>query len=202
MSRAASIVIGLGFGDEGKGLATDYLCSRSTNPLAIRFNGGQQAGHTVCMPDGRHHVFSSFGAGTLRGAATYWSDYCTCSIPDLLNEYQALEKMGTAPQLYIDENCAITTHYDALYNRLQEQHRGNSRHGSCGMGFGNTVQRQLAGVSFTAKDLLRTKECEKRLLRIRRYYQQKAVVELGLDFKALDHTREDARIMDYRVTLQ
>lgn len=196
MSHTASIVVGLGFGDEGKGLVTDYLCSRSTNPLVVRFNGGQQAGHTVCMPDGRRHVFSSFGAGTLRGAATYWSAYCTCAIPALLNEYQALEKLGATPQLYVDENCAVTTHYDALYNRLQEQQRGNSRHGSCGMGFGNTVQRQLAGVSFTAKDLLRPNECAKQLLHIRNYYQQKALTEFSLDFNAFDHNKEDDRFMD------
>ncbi len=201
MSNAASIVVGLGFGDEGKGLATDYLCGRSTNLLVIRFNGGQQAGHTVCMPDGRRHVFSSFGAGTLRGAATYWSTYCTCAISALLNEYFALEKLGATPQLYIDENCAITTHYDALYNRLQEQHRGNNRHGSCGMGFGNTVQRQLSGISFTAKDLLKANECEKRLLQIRNYYQLKVLEELHVDFNSFDHTREDNRFMNNLVQL-
>jgi len=36
-------VIGLGFGDEGKGMVTDYLCSKSYNPLVVRFSGGHQA---------------------------------------------------------------------------------------------------------------------------------------------------------------
>ncbi len=63
MARA---VIGLGFGDEGKGITTDYLCSRANNPLVIRFSGGQQAGHTVVNKFGKH-TFSNFGSGTLRG---------------------------------------------------------------------------------------------------------------------------------------
>ncbi len=42
-------VIGAGFGDEGKGLFTDYLCQHAEQPLVIRFSGGQQAGHTVSI---------------------------------------------------------------------------------------------------------------------------------------------------------
>lgn len=37
-------VIGLGFGDEGKGITTDFLCSKSEFPIVIRYSGGQQAG--------------------------------------------------------------------------------------------------------------------------------------------------------------
>ncbi|WP_158829275.1 adenylosuccinate synthetase [Mucilaginibacter lacusdianchii] len=197
MSRKASIVVGLGYGDEGKGLATDYLCSQSARPLVIRFNGGQQAGHTVCMPDGRRHVFSSFGAGTLRGAATYWSAYCTFSLPAMLNEYRALSQIGAMPQLYLDRHCAVTTHYDVLYNRLQEQQRGNARHGSCGMGFGNTIQRHEAGTQLTVQDLLKPEQCVQKLIFIRNYYKAKSQAELQLDFSEFEHEPEDARFMNY-----
>lgn len=196
MSRKARIVIGLGYGDEGKGLATDYLCSQSAQPLVIRFNGGQQAGHTVCMPDGRRHVFSSFGAGTLRGAATYWSAYCTFSLPAMLNEYRALIQMSAMPQLYLDRRCALTTHYDVLYNRLQEQQRGNARHGSCGMGFGNTIQRHEAGVQLMVQDLLKPDRCRQMLLSIRNYYKAKSQAELKLNFDEFEHEPEDARFLN------
>ena len=55
------IVSGLGYGDEGKGIMTDYLTSIAQRPvLVVRFNGGPQAGHTVVSPDNKRHVFSSF----------------------------------------------------------------------------------------------------------------------------------------------
>jgi len=202
MSSKASIVIGLGFGDEGKGLTTDYLCSQSLSPLVIRFNGGQQAGHTVCTATGLRHVFSSFGAGTLRGAATYWSAGCTLSPSALLNEYRALNSTGISPRLYLDEFCAVTTHYDVLYNRLLEQQRGSARHGSCGMGFGNTLQRHEAQVSFVAGDLIYPERCLDKLKQIRLYYALKAKTELTIDFTELHHDAEDRRFMDYLAELQ
>ena len=70
------VIIGLGFGDEGKGLITDYFCSKLKNPLVIRFSGGHQVGHTVIYNDIRH-MFSNFGSGTLRNIPTYWSKFCT-----------------------------------------------------------------------------------------------------------------------------
>lgn len=71
-----SIVIGAGFGDEGKGTMVNYLCKQSNKPLVVRFNGGHQMGHGVVENDVRH-IFSNFGSGTLVGAPTYISEFCT-----------------------------------------------------------------------------------------------------------------------------
>ena len=65
--KNVKIVIGASFGDEGKGLMTDYFASeaakRRENCLVICSNGGAQRGHTVTTPDGRRHVFHHFGSG-------------------------------------------------------------------------------------------------------------------------------------------
>ena len=45
------IVIGLNFGDEGKGARVNYLCSNRQKPLIIRFSGGHHVGHTVELKD-------------------------------------------------------------------------------------------------------------------------------------------------------
>lgn len=197
MKSPANIVIGLGYGDEGKGQTTDYFCAGSKKPLVIRFNGGQQAGHTVCTENGERHVFSNFGAGTLRGAATYWSSYCTLSVPALLREYQALLDKKLQPQLYIDPACALTTHYDVLYNRLQEQYRGNARHGSCGAGFGTTLQRQEEGIRLRAAHIVAPHKVSAKLESIREYYRLRAGAELGIDFSAFEHDKEDERFMEF-----
>jgi adenylosuccinate synthase len=142
-------VIGLGFGDEGKGMVTDYLCSQSHNAIVVRFSGGHQAGHTVVTEDKRH-VFSNFGSGTLRNIPTYWSQFCTIEPIGLIRELQILLSMGLTPSLYIDERCPITTPYEIKHN--QEIHE-LEKHGTCGVGFGATIEREENMHSITAIDL-------------------------------------------------
>ena len=59
------IVVGLGFGDEGKGAITDKLVREHNAHTVVRFNGGPQANHRVVTPEGLDHCFSQFGSGTL-----------------------------------------------------------------------------------------------------------------------------------------
>ena len=64
--KHAKTVIGANYGDEGKGLTTDYFAAEhGSDALVVRFNGGAQAGHTVTTPDGGRHVFSHFGSGSI-----------------------------------------------------------------------------------------------------------------------------------------
>ncbi|WP_426061263.1 adenylosuccinate synthetase [Hymenobacter sp. B1770] len=189
MERKAYVVVGLGFGDEGKGLATDYLCSYVTNPLVIRFNGGHQAGHTVVTKSGHKHVFSTLGAGTLRGVPTYWSSYCTFSPAILLPEYSSL---GIQAKLFVDNNCPVTTHYDVLYNRAMEATRGLARHGSCGLGFGATIERhQLPELQLFPADLLSPALYKAKLQLIRSHYQAKVDQESSYSFNRFDHDAAD-----------
>ena len=67
MSRSeqhAAIVVGLAFGDEGKGTILDFLTRRHGAHTIVRFNGGPQAAHGVATEDGRRHTFAQFGAGS------------------------------------------------------------------------------------------------------------------------------------------
>lgn len=162
-----SIVIGLGFGDEGKGLATQYLCQQSKKPLVIRFSGGHQAGHTVVLEDGRRHVFSNFGAGTLRGAPTYWSQYCSFNPLSLIKERKALEQLQLKPKIYVDALAKVTTPYDIYYNQMRERSKG---HGSCGLGFGATMSRNETPNKLYVQDLAYPEVVKQRLEAIKNYY--------------------------------
>ena len=189
MQKKAFVVVGLGFGDEGKGLATDYLCAHSNKPLVIRFNGGHQAGHTVVTSSGYQHTFSTFGAGTLRGVPTYWSSYCTFSPAILLPEYHSLP---VRPTLLVDRNCPVTTHYDVLYNRALEATRGDARHGSCGLGFGATLERhQSLELQLCVPDLLDPALYQTKLQLIRAYYQEKITDNTRFSFDLFDHDSAD-----------
>lgn len=163
------IILGLGFGDEGKGITTDYLCQQSETPLVVRFSGGHQAGHTVVTEEGTRHVFSSFGAGSLRGVPTYWSRFCTLSPIHYLNEWIALNERGHCPTLFVDALCPITTPYDVYHNRTTEK---ENQHGSCGLGFGATIARQASPYKLYAQDLFYPLVFAQKLTAIASYYQK------------------------------
>jgi adenylosuccinate synthase len=139
----ATVIIGANLGDEGKGLLTDCHAAAMPGALVVRFNGGAQAGHTVATRDGRRHVFSHFGSGSFAGAATYLSRFFVSHPTLFLRERAQLARLGLAPEVHIDPRSPITTPYDMLINQAIEAARASGRHGSCGIGFGETIHRCL-----------------------------------------------------------
>ena len=187
--KNALIVVGLGYGDEGKGLTTDFLCLNNSKSLVIRYNGGHQAGHCVTTKDGKKHIFSNFGAGSFRNIPTYWSSYCTFEPTSFLEE---LYQLNFEPKIYIDKNCPITTHYDVLYNRAIETTKGNKRDGSCGVGFGATINRQKTSeVALFFSDILKIEVLQQKLKDIREYYKTKMNLETAFEFDSFSHDEED-----------
>lgn len=151
-----AVVIGANFGDEGKGAAVDALAAHAAKPLVVRFNGGAQAGHTVVTPEGKRHVFSHFGSGTLVGAPTYLGPKFVIN-PELFRiEFEELLRLGVAPRVYAHPDCRVTIPTDVIINRLVEEHRGINRHGSCGVGFGETIERHEGWFSTRLTSVLRS----------------------------------------------
>jgi len=150
------IVVGLGYGDEGKGLVVDHLVREHNALGVIRFNGGAQAAHNVVLPDDRHHTFSQFSAGTLAGARTYLSEYSLVNPSALFTEGTLLKEiLGRHPydKIAVHGNALITTPLHMAANRLREFLRGSWKHGSCGMGIGETVALAKEGLALHARDL-------------------------------------------------
>jgi len=141
-------LLGLGFGDCGKGLYTDHLCGELRAHTVVRFNGGAQAGHNVVLADGRHHTFSQFGAGSFHAdVATVLASPVVVHPTALRVEEAALRRAGVGDafaRLRIDARCRVTTPYHQAAGRLREWARGAARHGSCGVGVGETVRQALA----------------------------------------------------------
>lgn len=135
------ITVGLGFGDEGKGATVDHLARTFGYKHVVRYNGGPQAAHHVVDPSTGHvHCFSQLGAASmLPGVQTHLSRWTLIEPMALHREASLLEAAGYADALervHIARGCVIITPYHRAMNRLKEQHRDSSRHGSCGLGVG------------------------------------------------------------------
>lgn len=160
-----SIVVGLNFGDEGKGATVNALCKNPKETLVIRFNGGHQCGHTVVHNDIRH-PFSNFGSGTLKGVPTYWTEYCTVNPSAVLKEGNILRAQGIEPIVIYNANAMVTTPYDILHNLTS---KNNLNHGTVGVGFGKTIQRNEDFYHLYVRDLLYPAIRDEKINNIRTY---------------------------------
>jgi adenylosuccinate synthase len=182
MINKAKVVIGSGYGDEGKGLFTQYFSSLSEKSIVIRFNGGAQAGHTIISSKGDRHVFGHFTANSfLKNSKGYLSKHFIINPIMYLKELEQIKLLGFNPTTACHSDCYITTPYDMIINQWLEISRGNSsRHGSCGLGIGETVHRnEIAKKTFNVKDLMNGINLREKLNELRDFFKLR-VNELGL----------------------
>ncbi|MEU8796763.1 adenylosuccinate synthetase [Spirillospora sp. NPDC048819] len=170
------IVVDLGFGDAGKGTVVDHLCSSSPVAAVVRFNGGAQAAHNVVATDGRHHTFAQFGSGTFTpGVRTHLSRFMLVDPLALAAEADHLRALGVRDaldRLTVDRDALLTTPYHRAANRARESARGAARHGSCGMGIGETASYALAHDDAPrAGDCLSPARLRHRLTALRDWYR-------------------------------
>jgi len=144
----AYLIAGLAYGDEGKGATTDFLVRQRRAGLVVRYNGGAQAGHNVISPDGRHHTFSQFGSGTfVDGVKTHLSRHVLINPLSMMEEAKHLCSLGIGDvwdRLTVEGDSLVITPFQRAVNRILEASRGHLRHGSCGMGIGETRSDHLS----------------------------------------------------------
>ncbi len=144
--RKVFTITGLTFGDESKGSVVDSLVRRYKIPLVVRWSGGCNAAHNVITDNGIHHTFSQFGSGTFAGADTLLTKHVLVDPYRLLNEAEVLELKGVKSPcnlMYVDERAIVITPFHQALNKLKEWSRGNNKHGSCGVGIGETASHAL-----------------------------------------------------------
>ena len=177
-------VIGKNFGDEGKGFACSRLASSLKNALIIKHNGGGQAGHTVEDSEGKwRFIHHQIGAGAEYHVPTLFADSFMPDLFQLGKEVKEFtELFGFQPILYSEKNARVTTIDDVLLNMGAEVARGKNRHGSCGMGIEECVQRNAAGYGITVEELATwtKQDLVDRLKQIRREYTGRRAKILGI----------------------
>ena len=176
----AKVVIGANWGDEGKGLMTDYFSNEGS--IVVRFNGGAQAGHTVVTPYGQRHVFHHFGSGSFEGAHTLLSNHFISNPILFHNEYESLKTHHLLkPLVAVDDRSIVSTHYDMMINQMIEEMRNSMRHGSCGIGINETIKRnEHNDFKITMRDLRVWSESylREKLLDIQKRWVSHRVLEL------------------------
>jgi adenylosuccinate synthase len=166
----AIVLIGAQWGDEGKGKATDLLGGRTQ--WVVRYQGGNNAGHTVVLPDGQDFALHLIPSGILTPGVTNVIGNGVVVDPGvLIQELDGLQRRGVdTSRLLISADAHLIMPYHVAIDRVTERYLGKSKIGTTGRGIGPCYQDKLARVGVRVQDLL-----DEKILR------QK--VEAALDFK-------------------
>ena len=193
-------VIGKNFGDEGKGFTCSRLASSLKNALIIKHNGGGQAGHTVEDPEGKwRFIHHQIGAGAEYHVPTLFADSFMPDLFQLGKEVKEFtELFGFQPILYSEKNARVTTIDDVLLNMGAELARGKNRHGSCGMGIEECVQRNAAGYEITLEDIatMSNPDLLHRLKHIRKEYTGKRAEILRIQAPESSKDKKQSNLMN------
>ncbi len=178
------VVIGASYGDEGKGLMTNYFCEEARTAgkpcIAVLHNGGAQRGHTVVINDGTRHVFHHLSSGTLSGSDTFFADTFILNPLVFRGEYSEL---CPDTRIFCSPRCKWSTPFDMMINQIAEDSRGNARHGSCGFGIWETLVRYDNTQTVTFPDFILMDLAQKReyLKNIRDSYLPARLSEIGVN---------------------
>ena len=146
-------VIGSQWGDEGKGKIIDYLDEDAD--LIVRFQGGNNAGHTIVVGD---RVFKLHGlpSGVVRpGKLAVIGNGCVVNIEELAEEIDQVESNGGSIEgLRISDRAALIMNYHKKLDGAEEKYKGGKKVGTTGKGIGPSYQDKIARIGFRAGDLL------------------------------------------------
>jgi adenylosuccinate synthase len=150
----AIVLIGAQWGDEGKGKATDILGGEVQ--WVVRYQGGNNAGHTVVLPDGKNFALHLIPSGILTPGVTNVIGNGVVVDPGvLLEELAGLEaKDVDTSRLLISADAHLIMPYHVAIDKVTERFLGKSRIGTTGRGIGPAYQDKIARVGVRMQDLL------------------------------------------------
>ena len=145
--KSPDILVGLQWGDEGKGKITDALSDQYQ--WIVRYQGGNNAGHTVYI-DGKKFVTHSIPTGILNpNCKVVITHGCVVNIPEMIKEVNLLEKSGISfkDRFYLSENAHLITP-----EHLRQDRSNKVKFGSTGKGIGPAYRDKIYRAGLRVKD--------------------------------------------------
>ena len=147
------VVVGLQYGDEGKGKITDVLSAKSD--YVVRFQGGNNAGHTVYVGDEKFvlHLLPS-GVLQCKGKCII-ANGVVVDPKAFVTEIEKLEqKRGRTDHIFISRRAHVIMPYHILLDTYREEEQGGVQIGTTKKGIGPCYEDKIARVGIRMIDLL------------------------------------------------
>jgi len=148
------VLIGAQWGDEGKGKATDLYGERVR--WVVRYQGGNNAGHTVVLPDGQKFALHLIPSGILTpGVNNVIGNGVVIDPGVLLTELSGLQERGVdTGRLMISADAHLIMPYHVEIDKVSERYLGKAKIGTTGRGIGPAYQDKVARLGVRVQDLL------------------------------------------------
>ena len=148
----AIVLIGAQWGDEGKGKATDLLGSRVD--YVVKFNGGNNAGHTVVVGDEKYALHLLPSGILTDGVVPVIANGVVVDIEVLFHELDALSARGVdVSKLLVSANAHIITQYHRTLDKVTERFLGKRQIGTTGRGIGPAYADKINRVGIRIQDI-------------------------------------------------
>jgi adenylosuccinate synthase len=148
----AIVLVGAQWGDEGKGKATDLLGDRVD--LVVKFNGGNNAGHTVVIGDEKYALHLLPSGILTPGCVPVIGNGVVIDLSVLIEELDGLIARGVdVSRLKISSNAHVIADYNRTLDKVTERFLGSRRIGTTGRGIGPTYADKMNRVGIRIQDL-------------------------------------------------
>lgn len=158
------IVLGAQWGDEGKGKMTDYLAEDAD--LVVRFQGGNNAGHTVVVGDKEYKLHLIPSGILYNDKINILGNGVVIDPKALFTEIEYLKELGvevTPEKLYISDRAQVIMPYHKVLDALKEKSRGKDLIGTTGKGIGPCYTDKVERSGIRICDLLNEKVLKEKI---------------------------------------
>ncbi|PSL38530.1 adenylosuccinate synthetase [Labedella gwakjiensis] len=146
------VIVGAQWGDEGKGKATDLLGSRID--YVVKFNGGNNAGHTVVVGNEKYALHLLPSGILTPGVTPVIANGVVVDLEVLFHELEALTARGVdVSKLRVSANAHLITHYHRTIDKVTERFLGKRQIGTTGRGIGPAYADKINRVGIRVQDL-------------------------------------------------
>jgi adenylosuccinate synthase len=144
-------IVGANWGDEGKGKIIDWLSSKAD--VVVRFQGGQNAGHTIINEYGKFVMHLLPSGVFYPNIINVLGPGVALDIKALLNELKELKGYGIIPKVYVSDRAQVVLPFHLLFDKYEELRLGSERFGSTQKGIAPFYSDKYMKLGIRVSDL-------------------------------------------------
>ncbi|MDE8275515.1 adenylosuccinate synthase [Erysipelothrix rhusiopathiae] len=144
-------IVGANWGDEGKGKLTDVFASESD--IVVRFQGGNNAGHTIINDQGKFALKMLPSGVFYKHTINVIGNGVALNIPAFIQELEELKSRGVHPQVIVSDRAQIVMSYHKNFDVYEEARMGKDQFGSTKSGIAPFYSDKYAKIGFQVCEL-------------------------------------------------